>query len=135
MNEKNIYIIHIIFIGMLLCSITANIAFISGNIHNSKQARLADKQLEQSVADTKNSIKSASDSIESGNRTLELVNSGLQEVSRTAETISNSNDKNIRECGDIGQTIKELRSQIENLENICNNRSGINHNDGNTVQK
>lgn len=112
MNEKNIYIIHIIFIVLFLCSLTANIAFISGNIYNSKQARLADKQLEQSVADTKNSVKSASDRIESGNRTLELVNGGLQEVSRTAETISNSNDENIRECGSIGQTIKELRIRL-----------------------
>jgi len=113
-----------IIVGVLLClSIMGNIAFLCAGLRHSRQAGAAGEHLEQSIVDAKSSVSSATGLIESGNDKLTDVSTGLSASRDTAGAITDNASTSLERCGDIEQTIKELRAQIEVLENDCNNSS------------
>lgn len=106
-----------IIVGVLLClSIMGNIAFVCAGLRHSRQAGAAGEHLEQSIADAKSSVSSATGLIESGNDKLTDVSTGLSASRDTAGAITDNASTSLERCGDIEQTIKELRAEIKDLE-------------------
>lgn len=106
-----------IIVGVLLClSIMGNIAFLCAGLRHSRQAGAAGEHLEQSIADAKSSVSSATGLIESGNDKLTDVSTGLSASRDTAGAITDNASTSLERCGDIEQTIKELRAEIKYLE-------------------
>lgn len=126
--SKTIY--HITIVALLL-SLLGNIAFLCAGLRHSRQAGAAGEHLEQSIVDAKSSVSSATGLIESGNDKLTDVSTGLSASRDTAGAIKDKASTSIERCGDIEQTIKELRSQLEDLERNCNSSNsdsdGLHH--------
>ena len=119
--SKILSIVHRIIWLIFFISIASNIAFICINIHNSRQSGGASERIE-------NELSGAASSINAAERTTEQVSNGLITVSNelresqatTNKLISTTTDSTER-CGDIEQTIGELRKQIEAVEKDYNN--------------
>lgn len=106
-----------IIVSVLLClSIMGNIAFVCTSLCHSRQAGAAGEHLEQSIVDAKSSVSSATGLIESGNDKLTDVATGLSASRDTAGAITDNASTSLERCGDIEQTIKELRAEIKYLE-------------------
>lgn len=138
MNEKIKHTFYIILIVVLCLSVLLNIYFIYTNIYNARQARAASERLESELNDTTSSVSSAAGSIESGNIKLDSVSTGLQESAGTTREISANTETSIKRCGDIEQTICDLRKEVEDMENIYNNSDNSrsnNYNDSAIITK
>src|SRR5574344_792797 len=98
--SKILHIVHRIIWLIFFISIACNIAFIYINIHNAGPAGSASERIENELNNAANSITSASGT-----------------VKQLSGTITDSTER----CGDIEQTIRELRKEIGVLEKDCNN--------------
>ena len=113
-----------IIVGVaLLFSLLGNIAFIHQSIYNNRQARQSSERIEHSIADTSSLVNAATGLVESGNKGLGSVATGLSASTDTAGAITDNANTSLERCSDIEQTIKELRAEITNMENDCNNSS------------
>ena len=118
--QKIIHIVHIALWIVLLLSLAGNVCFICASLHNIRQTGGTSERLKSELVGTASSITTASGFIESGDKGLDSVSTGLSTSSSTARAISDSTNSSISSCGDIEQTITELRAQLEVLERSCN---------------
>ena len=109
--------------ALLFISLLGNITFIHKSICNNRQARQSSERIEHSIADTSSLVNAATGLVESGNKGLDSVSTGLSASTRTAGTIKDNANTSLERCSDIEQTIKELRAEVEVLEDNYNNSS------------
>ena len=113
-----------IIVGVLLClSIMGNIAFLCTSLHHARQAGQSSARIESELSSATSSVSSATGTIKQVSTGLDSVATELRDSQSTAGAIKDNAESSIKGCGDIEQTIKELRAQIEVLENDCNNSS------------
>ena len=107
-----------LIVGVALClSIMGNIAFIHHSLCNNRQARQSSDHLESELSSAAGFVSSATSTIISGNDKLTDVTTGLSASTDTAGAIKDNASTSLERCGDIEQTIKELRAEIKDLEN------------------
>src|SRR5574344_2040959 len=126
--SKILHIVHRIIWFIFFISIACNISLIFINIHNAGQAGSASKRIE-------NELNNAASSITSAERTTEQVSNGLITVSNelgesqaTTNKLISTTKESVKGCGDIEQTIGELRKEIEVLEDSLNNNDSNSNN-------
>src|SRR5574344_1212783 len=122
--SKALHIVHIVAVCLLLASLACNVCFIRSCVCNNRQARQSSARIESEFNDAAGSVSSATS-------TIKQVSTGLRDSQSTAEAIKDKASTSIERCGDIEQTIKELRSQLEDLERNCNSSNsdsdGLHH--------
>ena len=113
-----------IIVGVaLLLSLLGNIAFVCTSLHHSRQARQSSARIESELSSAAGFVSSATSTIINGNNKLTDVATGLSASTDTAGAITDNASSSLERCGDIEQTIKELRVQIKDLERSCDNSS------------
>ena len=113
-----------IIVGVALClSVVGNIAFIHHGLCNNRQAGQSSTRIESELSNAASSVSSATGTIKQVSTGLDSVTTELRDSQSTAGAIKDNADSSLERCGDIEQTIKELRAQIEDLEDNCNNSS------------
>lgn|SRR5574344_649639 len=129
--SKALHIVHIVAVCLLLASLACNVCFIRSCVCNNRQARQSSARIESEFNDAAGSVSSATSTIKQVSTGLGTVATGLRDSQSTAEAIKDKASTSIERCGDIEQTIKELRSQLEDLERNCNSSNsdsdGLHH--------
>ena len=118
--SKGLSVFHNILLCIMFISIACNITFICTNICKSRQTRDASERLENELVDTASTITAASGTIKQVDTGLSNVSKQLNDSKSTASAITDSTRTSISYCGDIEQTICDLRAQIEGMEDYCN---------------
>ena len=119
--SKILSIVHRIIWLIFFISIACNIAFIYINIHNNRQSGSASERIENELSGAASSISSAERTTEQVSNGLITVSNELGESQATTNKLISTTKESVKGCGDIEQTIGDLRKQIEALEKDCNN--------------
>lgn len=127
--SKILSIVHHIIWLIFFISIVCNIAFICINIHNNRQSGSASERIENELSGAASSITSASGTTEQVSNGLITVSNELRESQATTNKLISTTTDSTERCGDIEQTIGDLRKQIEALEKDCNNSVNSDDND------
>ena len=114
---------NIVIGALLFISLLGNIAFVCTSLHHARQAGQSSARIESELSSATSSVSSATGTIKQVSTGLDSVATELRDSQSTAGAIKDNAESSIKGCGDIEQTIKELRAQIEVLENDCNNSS------------
>ena len=106
-----------IIVGVLLClSIMGNIAFLCAGLRHPRQAGQSSARIESELSSATSSVSSATGTIKQVSTGLDSVATELRDSQSTAGAIKDNAESSIKGCGDIEQTIKELRAEIKYLE-------------------
>ena len=119
--SKILSIVHRIIWLIFFISIACNIAFICINIHNNRQSGSASERIENELSGAAGTITSAERTTEQVSNGLITVSNELRESQATTNKFISTTKESVKGCGDIEQTIGDLRKQIEVLEKDCNN--------------
>ena len=119
--SKILSIFHHIIWLIFFISIACNITFICINIHNNRQSGSASERIENELSGAASSITSAERTTEQVGNGLITVSNELGESQATTNKLISTTKESVKGCGDIEQTIGDLRKQIEAVEKDCNN--------------
>ena len=118
--SKILHIVHNIIWGLLFLSLAVNAYFICINIHNAGQTGSAGEGLEDELNNAASSITSASGTTEQVANGLITVSNELGESQATTNKLISTTKESVKGCGDVEQTVADLRKKIEVLENDYN---------------
>lgn len=127
--SKGLNVLHNIIWGLLFLSLAVNAYFICTNIRNAGQAGSAGEGLEDELNNAAGTITSAERTTEQVGNGLITVSNELGESQATTNKLISTTKESVKGCGDIEQTIGDLREQIEAVEKDCNNSVSSDDND------